>query len=56
MYCSDAEVLTFIKPCLPKRPEKTLPEGVRKLFLNPEPSLSVEESSDSDSCSESDDS
>ena len=52
MWCSDAEILTFIKPCLPKRPAKNYPEGVRKLFLKPKPSLSVNDSDDSDDSSD----
>ena len=37
LWTCDREVLSFIKPCLPKRPDKTHPEGVRKLFLQPKP-------------------
>ena len=55
MWCSDAEILTFIKPCLPKRPEKTLPLAVRNLFLEPQPSLSALSISDSDDLDDSSD-
>ena len=37
LWTCDREVLGFIKPCLPKRPHKTHPLGVKKLFLVPKP-------------------
>ena len=56
MWCSDPEILAFIKPCLPTRPSRTHPEGVRKLFLvaQPPPSSSADSSESDDSDSESD--
>ena len=37
LWTCDREVLGFIKPCLPKRPHKTHPQGVKKLFLVSKP-------------------
>ena len=56
MWCSDPEILAFIKPCLPTRPSRTHPEGVRKLFrvAQPPPSTSADSSESDDSDSDSD--
>ena len=58
MWCSDPEILAFIKPCLPTRPSRTHPEGVRKLFRvaqpPPAPSTSADSSESDDSDSDSD--
>ena len=55
MWCSDPEILAFIKPCLPARPNRTHPKGVRKLFLvaQPPPSSSADSSESDDSASDS---